>query len=115
MFVLSQSDSYSWPVVVELPTDGGKTFKQTFDGIFKRLPQSRIVEIVDELSKEKSALQYTDVAREVLVGWSGVNDNSGEPVPFSQSALEKMLEIATVPSTVVNTFFASHSGAKRKN
>ena len=30
-FVLKQSSSYSWPVSVKLPADGGKFEKQTFD------------------------------------------------------------------------------------
>ena len=36
-FILAQSDSYSWPVTVEFPVDGGRFEKQTFDAEFKRL------------------------------------------------------------------------------
>ena len=40
-FVLKQSDTYKWPVTVEIPIDGGRFDKQTFDAEFKRLPQER--------------------------------------------------------------------------
>jgi hypothetical protein len=45
MFKIDQSSSYSWPVKVELPSDGGKVETHTFDGHFKRLSQERIVKI----------------------------------------------------------------------
>ena len=38
-FVLKVSDSYSWPITLVLPVDGGRREKHTFDGEFKRLPQ----------------------------------------------------------------------------
>ena len=50
-FVLKQSDSYTWPVTFDIPVDGGRHERQTFDGEFKRLPQSKIGPMVAELQK----------------------------------------------------------------
>ena len=45
-FVLKQSATYTWPITVIIPMDGGRRDKHTFDGEFRRLPQSRINEII---------------------------------------------------------------------
>lgn len=112
-FVLKQSDTYSWPVTFEVPTDGGRHERQTFDGEFKRLPQSRI----RELGKQIEANETTDVevASEVLVGWKGITDDNGKEVPFSQKALEQLMEVPLLATQVVAAYFQSLSGAKRKN
>lgn len=112
-FVLKQSDTYSWPVTFEVPTDGGRHERQTFDGEFKRLPQSR----VRELGKLIEANEVTDVevASEVLVGWAGITDDNGKDVPFSQKALEQLMEVPLLATQVVAAYFQSLSGAKRKN
>ena len=36
MFKIVQNPTYTWPVTLELPADGGKTEKATFDAEFKR-------------------------------------------------------------------------------
>jgi hypothetical protein len=112
MFVLSQSTSYTWPVTVEFPADGGRTEKQTFDAEFKRLSQTRVKELADAI--QSGELTDADVATEVMLGWSGVTDGSDE-VPFSQAALKQLLDLPLVASSIVVAYFGSLSGAKRKN
>lgn len=121
-FVLKQSDSYSWPITLVLPVDGGRREKHTFDGEFKRLPQSRINEII-RLARamergrveEGEELQDQDAAREVLAGWSGVVDDDGKEIKFSDAALTQLLEIPTVAAQIVRAWFDSIEVAKRKN
>lgn len=112
-FVLKQSDSYSWPVTFDVPVDGGRHERQTFDGEFKRLPQSRIREIGQQI--ESGDVTDAQIAGEVLVGWSGVMDDQGKEVPFSQKALEQMLDLPMLATSVVMAYFNSLQGAKRKN
>ena len=113
MFVISQSSSYKWPVSVEFPVDGGKTEKQTFDGEFKRLSQSRIDEVrkavTDDLITER------EFAKEVLVGWSGIVDSESGEVPFSERARDDLLNVPMVSNAVVMAVMNSLSGVKRKN
>lgn len=121
-FVLKQSDTYTWPVTLVLPVSGGRREKHTFDGEFKRLPQSRINEIV-RLARamergrldEDEALEDQDAAREVIVGWSGVVDDDAKEIPFSDSTLSQLLEIPTVAGQIVRAWFESLEVAKRKN
>lgn len=113
MFVISQKSTYVWPVEVHFPIDGGKTDRQTFDGVFKRMSQSRINAIRDRI--EKSEITDTELAAEVLADWSGVNDGNGEPVPFSERARDQLLDVPLVASAVVMAWLQSLTGAKRKN
>lgn len=113
MFIISQKSSYTWPVTVEFPVDGGKVEKQTFDAEFKRIPQTRINEIHEVVQKGQTS--DPELAREVLIGWSGVNDGNGEAVPFSEGMRDQLLDIPLVAAAVVMAWLNSLSGAKRKN
>ena len=113
MFVISQKSTYTWPVQVEFPTDGGKTERQTFDAEFKRMTQTRINEIRGQI--ERNEITDTELAREVLSGWAGVNDGGGDVVPFSEHARDQLLDIPLVAAAVVLAWLGSLTGVKRKN
>ena len=52
-FKLDESGSYQWPVTVEIPSDGGEYIKQSFEVKFKRITQTRIREIGNEIEANK--------------------------------------------------------------
>lgn len=119
-FILKQKTSYTWPIVLLIPVDGGTRQKCTFDGELKRLPQSRINEIIklaraaelgrlddDEMLDDKAA------AREILIGWSGVLDDDNNEIPFSEAALNQLLEIPTVAGQIIKAWFNSMDVAKK--
>lgn len=112
MFKIVQTQTYTWPVNIEFPADGGRTEKAQFDIEFKRLNQTRLNEIRDAI--EKGTITDLDLAREVIVSWKGITDESGE-VPYSETAREQLLEVPRVATAVVVALFESLSGAKRKN
>lgn len=121
-FVLKQSATYSWPVTLILPVDGGRREKHTFEGEFRRLPQTRINEIVRQARamergriNEDEVLEDQDAAKEILVGWSGVVDDDGAEMPFTDKLLDQLLEIPTVAGQIVRAWFESLEVAKRKN
>lgn len=111
-FILKQTASYFWPVTIELPTSGGRFEKQTFDAEFKRTSQERI----NAIMADARDLTTNDIAvcREMMVGWRGVSDDSGE-IPFSEEALSMLLDIPTVANSAVTAWMESLAGAKRKN
>lgn len=124
-FVLKQSETYSWPVAFDVPADGGRFIKQTFDAEFRRPTQSRIIEIQEAVMRRLRAIQtdqdtdgmITDleIAEEILVGWSGIEDGNGGEVPFSEKAKAQILDLPAVAASIVEAFFDSLKGAKRKN
>lgn len=121
-FKLQQSTTYVWPVKIVLPIDGGKRETHTFDANFRRLPQSRINEII-KLARlqergrleEDQELEDQDAAREIMTGWAGVQDDDAKDIPFSEGALAQLLEIPTVAGQIVKAWFGSLAEAKRKN
>jgi hypothetical protein len=117
-FVLKQSDTYTWPVAFDVPVDGGRHERQTFDGEFKRLPQSKVGPMVAELQRLEDLGdldRITEIASGVLVGWSGINDDAGKEIPFSQKALDQLLEVPFLAVAVLKAYMDSLKGAKRKN
>jgi hypothetical protein len=120
-FVLKQTASYSWPVPLLIPVDGGRREKHSFDAEFRRLPQTRINEIIKlaralELGREDDeALDDKTAAREILIGWAGITDDAGKEVPFSESALEQLLEIPTIAGQIIRAWFNSMEVAKKGN
>ena len=112
-FVLSQSESYTWPVTVEFPVDGGRFDKQTFDAEFKRLPQAKIRGIWDQI--QSGEINDDDLCDLVLVGWDGIQDAKGAAVPFSEKAKVDLLDVPLVAAAVVTSWLDSLSKGKRKN
>jgi hypothetical protein len=117
-FVLKQSDTYIWPITFDVPVDGGRHERQTFDGEFKRLSQSKIAPMVAELQKLEDLGdldRITEIAGELLVGWSGVTGDDSKEIPFSQKALDQLLEVPFLAVAVLKSYMDSIKGAKRKN
>lgn len=112
MFKLKQSDTFFWPVEVQVPGDGGKFEKQTFDAQFKRVSQSRLQEMRDEI--EAGRATDAGIVRDVMVGWRGVTDE-GTEVPFSETTLAQLLDVPAVSASIVMAFVQAHSGLARKN
>ena len=123
-FVLDLSDSYSWPVTVEVPEDGRhRTMK--FDGEFARLDQDRINEIHAAMQARLVAMQSGEddveliddqgIASEVLVGWAGILDGDGNEVVYSEAVKAKLLKVSAVAAAVVRAWGESLRSGKRKN
>lgn len=124
-FVLNQSQSYSWPVSIQLPADGGKREKSSFDALFKRLPQSRINEIQQLVQQRIKAAErgeeldngVTDqtIAAEILVGWAGILDADGDDVPYSEAVKAQLLDVPMMTGALIEAYFTSLVELKRKN
>jgi len=124
-FVLKQPTSYTWPIKLVIPTDGGRKETHTFNGEFRRLGQSRINEImkiaraIERGRADDDEFEDQGLARELLIGWSGVVDDDGKEIPFSDSAMNQLIEIDTVAGQIIKHFFESIKSekepGKRKN
>jgi hypothetical protein len=124
-FVLNQSQSYSWPVSINLPADGGKREKSSFDALFKRLPQSRINEIQQLVQQRMKAAERGDeldngvtdqsIAAEILVGWAGILDADGDDVPYSEAVKAQLLDVPMMAGALIEAYFTSLVELKRKN
>tara|TARA_R110000868_G_scaffold245587_1_gene502111 strand:- start:426 stop:815 length:390 start_codon:yes stop_codon:yes gene_type:complete len=127
-FILDQSESYSWPVTVKVPQDGGRFRSFTFDAEFKRVSQERREQLGRQLMRQKHILDDgrmeddfltpRQIADELLVGWGGIMNTEGadaEPVPFSEKVKAQLLNIGDVADAILEAWNASIPGAKAKN
>ena len=112
-FVLDEKSSYKWPVRVEIPSDLGKHTVQTFNGEFKRVTQTRIKEIAEQI--DNNSITEIDLVSEIMVGWDSVNDEDGNPLQFTKPNLNKLLDVPMVAGAIAKAFFDSIAGARRKN
>ncbi len=106
-FVLKQSDSYSWPVKVDLPEDG-KFKRHTFEAQFKNIPTSRFQELLD--LSQAGDINDVDIVREVMTGWSGILDDDGNEMPFVKAKFEELLEVFGIPQAIAQSFVESQTG-----
>lgn len=106
MFVLKTERTFSWPVNIKVPTDGGQFATATFDCTFKLIDVERL---------KATALEDDKFLKEVIVSWAGVEDSNGQALPFSEDARDKMIGIPYVRTALVAAYQEALSGARRKN
>ena len=124
MFILKKEATFTHPIVFYTPGDGGSQNKETFDAVFKIIPQSRINEIgVQAQKKEKELkdgiMEGTDIsdlliADEILVGWEGITDGDKE-VPFTPATKKQVLDIAGLANLLVTEYLEVVAQQKTKN
>jgi|GEM_PF-689945 len=122
MFKISQANSFTYPVSVDMNGDGGRIQKQNFVATFRRLTteevsnwKARIVSASQETHEAFLQCQR-DLAHEVMEGWNDVRDGNGDEALFSSSALTQMLDIHPVPASIMSAWLeAVNGGAKAKN
>lgn len=114
VFRIAQKETYTWPVVVELPADGGKFQRHAFDVEFRRAPKAETDRILHEAAE--GALTDEQLVARLVVGWSGVEDVDGEPLPFSQENLARLLGCYyQVPRAIARAWIDSLGTARQKN
>lgn len=109
-FVLTKNlPPYFWPVSYAMPSNGGKKDVIKFELQFKMLPQSAIKEAFQKDDQD------AEFIKRVVVGWKDVKDEAGNPVEFSESALDELLDFPTMAKEIFLVYLESLSGTKRKN
>ena len=124
MFILKKEATFTHPIVFYTPGDGGSQNKETFDAVFKIIPQSRINEIGVQAQKKEKELKEgimdgTDIsdlliADEILVGWEGITDGDKE-VPFTPATKKQVLDIAGLANLLVTEYLEVGAQQKTKN
>ena len=84
-------------VSVQVPGVG----RQQFTAKFVDLPQSKL----EELTIDDGAL-----IKEVLVGWSGIEDKAGKPIPFEARFVDAVLDFGYVRSALYDAYFNAVAG-----
>ena len=116
MFKIKQSKTFVWPVKITVPIDGGKYTTSTFDVEFDRISQSEVEKLATSIqNEEQTAIQ---IVKNIVIGWPDGSVTDGtDNIPFSDSALDELLDVPGVASAVITAFLEAYNGqaAKRKN
>lgn len=119
--ITSKEKPIAWPIKVTIPTDGGEYLEYQFTGLFKRLgPQERdlIIEahkvLVDaESPNEANAITFA----KLMDGWSDIQDQDGNPIPFSVESLKMVLggpDFAPISMAIWTASNEVHAGMPRE-
>lgn len=113
MFVRKTRNTFQWPVRVKVPQDGGTFATCEFPVEFEALPQDEF----NELLKLPELEMQAEIVRKTARGWDKVQDEAGDPIPFSDEELERMIAIPYVVSAMGLAYIDAVSGNKvrRKN
>ena len=108
MFKIAIDPTYSVPVRGELA--GGDPFE--FEAVFRRLTNSDLLALNERV---RSGMADAEVVGRVLAGWNAVQDENGEPLAFTPENVFRLLNVAGVQAALIEAFYGSLPGARRKN
>ena len=105
-----------WPVIINVPQDGGVVAKHEIRADFALLPQDKIDEQI-EASRESNGNADIGILEQVLRKLGGFQDKSGNKLEYSVELQTRVIKIPYVRSALVNAYFEAAGGkkAKRKN
>lgn len=113
MFKLKKTNTFSWPVRIKVPQDGGTFGVSEIALQFEQLPQEAFNDLVKAADMDFNA----ELLRKTVRGWEKVCEEDGTPIPFSDEALEQLLSIPWARNAAAEAYMEAVSGnrAKRKN
>lgn len=125
MFVVTQKPTFSAPVIVNRPSDGGTTERAEFSLIFKALKKSEVDALLEQIRQRAKAsaenpdapmLKDREIIDKVLVGFGPeVVDRDEIPLPFSPENVDALCEIWMVEPAIIKSFFDNYVNAAAKN
>lgn len=112
MFKLAQSPAFWVAIDFEWTAENGARQRATFDARCKRMSVDEVQELQERIRSQQ--LDDRTVAREVVVGWRGIEGEDGGEAPFTPENFERLLNLG-VGSAIVMTFFTTYPKARQKN
>ena len=108
-FVRKKVKTFKWPVEVKEPSVDRAGEFDTFEfvALFKRVKLSEIEQMGDD-----SGLP---LLKKVLVGWEGIEDEDGNPVPFSSKELELFADDVDWLKAVLSAYTSTYAEAEAGN
>lgn len=120
-FVLMDSYRFWWPVAVRVPDpeNAGKLVEQTFEVLLQPETQAAAVaadETADSLETMRERADHDrDRLARVVLGWRGVVDDKGQPVPFGDDTFGRALQVSWFRMAIWTAYRDALSGARVGN
>lgn len=99
-FVRKKVTSYKWPVPVFSPADGGGYDKETIQIEFRRIKRTELEQLTN-----------LQLLQKTIKGWDDYLDEDGKAIPFSESALDELLEDSAFVQSAAAAYWKSINGA----
>lgn len=114
MFNIAPPEKISLKISVRIP---GVREPRKFTGHFRYLDIKERKELVDRMAEPDGSMDDMDLIRETLVGWDDVRQADGEPLEFSDTALETLMNIPYAREAVIRALIdhVISGGFVRKN
>ena len=107
-FRLVVSDTVAVPVAGSLQDANGRPSPFSYSLVCRRLPASELRAAI-----EANEATVPEFLASVVQGWNGLQDDSGQPLPYSPTALEQLLDIVGMASVAFSAYVQA-CGAKGK-
>lgn len=112
MFKLAQAPAFWAKVEAMYPTEDRGMQTISFDVRFRRLSTDELQALQERIREEQ--LDDRTVARELVVGWRGIEGLEGGEAPFTPEGYEKLLNLG-LGSAICLTYFQFVPRARAKN
>ena len=97
-FIVDDDPTFEWPVTIKKPTAEGVFKEESFTGVFRLVPSEEMTDVAQGRSEAEWLGEI------VLTGWKGVDDVSGNPIPFTEGMRKKLLAIHYFNLAVINAY-----------
>ncbi|HEU0282324.1 MAG TPA: hypothetical protein VFQ99_00950 [Gallionella sp.] len=119
MFKLDDNEEIiikNWPVIINVPQDGGGVMKCEVFADYLLLPQDQYDEQL-AASREGDGNVDADILRRVVRRLEGFADADGKAIDFTPELLERVIRKSYIRAALMATYFEVCAGkkAKRKN
>lgn len=114
MFKFAKNREVLWPVTVQFPADGGLMQSCDIEVRYKLLTSSELKRLADR-AQPMSETEAADWVAARVTGWTGVADEAGEPLDFSEQTLRALLDDPFFSSAIGVGLVLASRGAGAKN
>lgn len=108
-----------WPIIINIPANGGNTTCQKFSLKWKVLNTSEFDEMLPsalDFSDDKDKEPWVTFWSKIITGWKDIKGEKGEkPLPFTADNLSALLRIPYVQAELLNTYRECIMGRQVKN
>lgn len=106
----------NWPVLVNVPQDGGNIARHEITADYVLLPQEQYDEQI-AASRDSDGNSDIEMLMRVVRRVGGVADADGNALDYTPELLERLIKKTYIRVALINAYWAANSGhkAKRKN
>ena len=112
MFKFEKNPTFTWPVKVQVPIDGGKFEEHVFTARWQ-LQEAAALRKFQAEHPEGGAAALLEKA---LKSWSDVQETDGTPIEFTPENVKRLADAPHVRSALITSYWdAADGGLRTKN